>query len=180
MTTQAIRGALADLARAGRAPASRNRVRSTTGSLCRWLVRRGLLGTDPTVEIERPAQPRRLPVALPDAQLGAVLAAASTPDPAARRPWPERDRALVAVLAGAGLRASELCGADLTDLTADPTPPCGSAEKATRTGGPAPPGSRRRHHRLPALPRPVAAGPDAVALFLNSRANASADAALTT
>lgn len=122
LTTAAVRGVLADLARAGRAPASRNRVRSTTGSFCRWLVRRGLLETDPTLEIERPAQPRRLPVALPDTQLAAVLAAASTPDPAARRPWPERDRALVAVLAGAGVRASELCGVDVADLTTEPDP----------------------------------------------------------
>jgi integrase/recombinase XerC len=119
LTTAAIRGALADLARAGRAPASRNPVRSTTGSPCRWLVRRGLLEADPTVEIERPAQPRRLPVALTVAQLGEVLTAASIKDPAARRPWPERDRALVAVLAGAGVRASELCGADITDLLVD-------------------------------------------------------------
>ena len=169
LTTQAIRGALADLARAGRAPASRNRVRSTTGSLCRWLVRRGLLETDPTVEIERPAQPRRLPVALADAQLGAVLAAASTPDPAARRPWPERDRALVAVLAGAGLRASELCGADVSDLTSEPDP-------TLRVRGK---GNKDRVVPLPHevvtvistyLPsRAKVAQPDQAALFLNSR-----------
>ena len=169
LTTHAIRGALADLARAGRAPASRNRVRSTTGSLCRWLVRRGLLETDPTVEIERPSQPPRLPVALPDPQLGAVLAAASTPDPTARRPWPERDRALVAVLAGAGLRASELCGANLTDLTSEPDP-------TLRVRGK---GNKDRVVPLPQevvaviaayLPsRAVAAEPDEAALFLNSR-----------
>jgi site-specific recombinase XerD len=117
LTTAAIRGALAELARDGRAPSSRNRVRSTTGSLCRWLVNRGLLLADPTVEIDRPAQPRRLPVALTDDELGAVLAAATSLDLAARLPWPERDRALVAVLAGAGLRASELCGVNLADLT---------------------------------------------------------------
>ena len=123
LSTAAIRGALAELAREGRAPASRNRVRSTAGSMCRWLVRRGLLVADPTAEIDRPTQPRRLPVALTDDQLAAVLAAATSTDPAARLPWPERDRALVAVLAGAGLRASELCGLNLTDITlaADPT-----------------------------------------------------------
>lgn len=55
LSTVAIRGVLADLVREGRAAATRNRVRSTTGSFCRWLVRRGLMLTDPTVEIERPA-----------------------------------------------------------------------------------------------------------------------------
>ena len=122
LSTAAVRGALAELARDGRAPSSRNRVRSTTGSLCRWLVHRGLLVADPTVEIDRPSQPRRLPVALTDDQLGAVLAAATGADPAARLPWPERDRALVAVLAGAGLRASELCGMNLTDVALDDSP----------------------------------------------------------
>lgn len=123
LTTGAIRAALADLVRDGRAASSRTRVRSTTGSLCRWLVRKGLLSADPTLEIDRPVLPRRLPVTLTDAQLGAVLRAASTPDPVARLAWPERDRALIAVLAGAGLRASELCGLNIGDVTdtADPT-----------------------------------------------------------
>ena len=122
LNTAAIRCALAELARDGRAPSSRNRVRSTTGSLCKWLVRRGLLTADPTTEIDRPAQPRRLPVALSDDQLGAVLTAATGTDPAARLPWPQRDRALVAVLAGAGLRASELCGINLTDIALEDNP----------------------------------------------------------
>ena len=51
-------------------------------------------------------------------RLAAVLAAASSADPVARAPWPERTG-----LVGAGLRASELCGLDISALTseADPT-----------------------------------------------------------
>jgi hypothetical protein len=48
-----------------------------------------------------------------------VLTAAATPDPSGRMTWADRDLALAAVLAGTGIRASELCGVRCRDLVAD-------------------------------------------------------------
>lgn len=51
-----------------------------------------------------------------------MVAAAPSADPSARTPWPERDRALVAVLTGAGLRARELCTLEIADFLVEHTP----------------------------------------------------------
>jgi integrase len=48
-----------------------------------------------------------------------VLSVAGTPDPSGRQPWPERDLALAALLAGTGARASEVCGIQIRDLVLD-------------------------------------------------------------
>ena len=99
--------ALASLAREGYAPASRARMLASLRGFCGWLVRNGHLGRPIRVARE-PGAGRSLPVAFLGCELRAILAVASTTDPRARTPWPARDRALVAVLAGAGLRAGEL------------------------------------------------------------------------
>lgn len=117
-----VRGAFADLAREGAAVSSRTRAIGVWKTFCAWLVERGDLGSDPMVGISRPRKPETLPVAFTDDQLAAILRAVSTPDQDARTPWPIRDRALVITLAGTGVRATELCAMDCTDLTggADP------------------------------------------------------------
>lgn len=50
------------------------------------------------------------------------MAAVTTRDDRARRQWPARDRAIVAVLAGVGLRASELCSLQVGDFLLEHTP----------------------------------------------------------
>ena len=64
----------------------------------------------------------RLPSAFSAEELRSILAAASTPDPDAKPAvrWPRRDRALVAVLAGSGIRASECVGLACSALTRQP------------------------------------------------------------
>lgn len=114
-----VKRALARLARAGYAPASRGRMLASLRGFCRWLVIEGHLAADPTVHLGNPAIPGRMPAAFLAAELEAIVRTVSQADPTARFPWPARDRALVAVLAGAGLRASECVGARVADLVKD-------------------------------------------------------------
>lgn len=122
LSPQTVRAAFADLAREGAAVSSRTRAIGVWKAFCTWLIDAGHLSADPTAGIARPRKPDTLPVAFTDAQLAAILAAASEPDPEARTPWPMRDRALVVTLAGTGVRASELCGLTTADLTAGGEP----------------------------------------------------------
>jgi integrase/recombinase XerD len=117
-----VRRAAAALARQHYAPASRARMLAALKGFCRWLTVEGHLVQDPTVRQERPGSPQRLPAAFQASELDRIVAAASTSDERARRQWPMRDRALVAVLAGAGLRATELCTLAVGDFIVEHTP----------------------------------------------------------
>jgi site-specific recombinase XerD len=63
-----------------------------------------------------------MPVAFLSTELEAIVRVVSEPDPGGRFPWPARDRALVAVLAGAGLRAGEITALTLTDIVREHAP----------------------------------------------------------
>ena len=77
---------------------------------------------DPTIHLGNPALPVRMPSAFLASELEAIVRTVSQPDPAARLPWPLRDRALVAVLTGAGLRASECINLRIADLVREDPP----------------------------------------------------------
>ena len=122
LTPDAVLRALAALQRAGRSPATRARIHGTLARLAAHLVHLGQLNIDPLVAagMERPKLPKSLPRYIErDTEIARVLIAAGTPDPTGRRPWPERDLALAAVLAGTGARASEVCGVRIRDLVLD-------------------------------------------------------------
>ncbi len=77
-----------------------------------WAVRSSRLATDPTVGLERPRLPRRLPRAVLSAsEAERVLA---RPDSSTRLGL--RDRAILEVLYSTGIRRMELIGLDLPDL----------------------------------------------------------------
>ena len=78
----------------------------------------GELGSDPSAHIEGPGRPDWKAKALELVELGRVIEAASTPNPRGRDPWPERDRALVAVFAGAGVRIGEVISLRVNDVEA--------------------------------------------------------------
>lgn len=122
LTPQRVRAGFADLARDGAAVSSRTRAIGVWKAFCAWLIENGYLAADPTTGISRPRKADALPVAFTDEQLAAILAAVSSPDPDARAPWPVRDRALVITLAGTGVRASELCGLTIGDVTTGQDP----------------------------------------------------------
>ncbi|MBC8423596.1 site-specific tyrosine recombinase XerD [bacterium] len=92
-------------------PRSRARLVSTLRSFHRFLAAEGLATRDPTLTLLSPRVGRKLPVVLSQAQVERLLDA-----PDAATPAGERDRAILEVLYGCGLRVSELCGVDPPDL----------------------------------------------------------------
>ncbi len=76
-----------------------------------FLAGEGRVRDDPSDRLESPRRGRVLPVTLSVREVEALLASPGLEDPLA---W--RDRALLELGYGAGLRVSELCGLGLTDL----------------------------------------------------------------
>jgi integrase/recombinase XerD len=78
----------------------------------RFAVREGLTPVDPSAAVHPPAPAKRLPKALPLADIERILDAAGAPGTALAL----RDRGLLEVLYGTGARISEAVGLDLDDL----------------------------------------------------------------
>jgi site-specific recombinase XerD len=122
LSLENVKRALASMARRDYAPASRGRMLAALRGFCRWLVIEGHMVSDPTIHLGNPSIPNRMPSAFLGSELEAIVKTVSEKDPSARLPWPLRDRALVAVLAGAGLRASECINLKLADLIREDPP----------------------------------------------------------
>ncbi len=105
---------VAHLREAGRAPASVARALVAVRSLYRFLADEGLMGSDPAAEVEVPRVPKGLPKPLSEADVGRLLGAVVGDDAVARR-----DRAMLEVLYGTGLRISELVGLSAGDVDLD-------------------------------------------------------------
>lgn len=95
----------------GRSPASVARGMAAVRGLHRFCLDEGRLPSDPTLDLGRPGVPRGLPKALSEAEVEALLGAVVGDSPLALR-----DRAIVEVLYGGGLRVSELVGLCLDSL----------------------------------------------------------------
>ncbi len=78
----------------------------------RFAVREGLAQVDPSAAVRPPSPAKRLPKALPLADIEPILEAAGAPGTALAM----RDRALLEVLYGTGARISEAVGLDVDDL----------------------------------------------------------------
>lgn len=104
----------ADLSERGYAPTSVKRRLSAIKGLYRYLVREEVIPTSPADLIATPKAPDRLPDVLSIAQVNDLMAHADDSTPAS-----QRDRALLEVLYGCGLRASEACDLNLGDLALD-------------------------------------------------------------
>jgi integrase/recombinase XerD len=111
--TETLRADLERLHREGRARRSMQRYRSTLRGFYRHLLREGWIPADPSRELEGTRSARSLPKSLSRDEIERILAAS-----AGRAPLDLRDRALLEVAYGAGLRASELVGlgAEQVDL----------------------------------------------------------------
>lgn len=90
---------------------SRARKLASIKALYRFLVREGVMATSPAKLVRSPKLPKTLPKVLPVDEVFALLAVPST-----RSVLGIRDRAMLEVLYGAGIRVSELCGLSLGDL----------------------------------------------------------------
>ena len=115
ISSTSIKAALAAMNDAGLAAASRRRLVTTLRGLCRHLVQEGLLTADPTVSIQAPRVPARLPVAFTDGQIAALIETARSEDPEGRPAAPLLDLSIVLILAAGGLRASEAATLKLSD-----------------------------------------------------------------
>jgi integrase/recombinase XerD len=95
----------------GLAPASVARMSVSVRGLHKFLLVEDLAEVDPAADLETPRVPRGLPKALTEEQITMLLDAVVGVDACARR-----DRAVLEVLYGCGLRISELCGLSLGDV----------------------------------------------------------------
>jgi integrase/recombinase XerD len=106
-----IEAYVAELRASGLAPATVARAVVAVRSLHRFLAEEGHAARDPGARVETPRVPAGLPKALSEPEVDALLGAVVGDDPTARR-----DRAILEVLYGTGLRISELVGLRLGDL----------------------------------------------------------------
>jgi len=111
VTREDVVAFVAHLQATGLAPASVERKVAAVKSFHKFLVRDGVTENHPTASMPLPKKPARLPDVVSIADVEKLL----------DQPFPEgpvgmRDRAILEVLYGCGLRASELSGLDLTDL----------------------------------------------------------------
>lgn len=84
---------------------------SSLRGFLKFLLKERVLSRDPAALTDRPRVGRRLPKVLDEDEISRLLAA---PDEAT--PRGARDRAMMALLYGSGLRVSELCGLRVQDL----------------------------------------------------------------
>lgn len=97
--------------RAGGSPRSSARFLSTVRGFYRWLMREGKISSDPTLHIESPRQGRPLPKSLSETDVERLLAA-----PDLDSPVEFRDRTMLELLYGCGLRVSELVGLSVSQV----------------------------------------------------------------
>ena len=105
---------VARLREEGRAPASVARALVAVRTLHRFLADEGAVAVDPAADVAPPRVPAGLPKPLDEAEVVSLLDAVIGAAPVHRR-----DRAILELLYGTGMRISELCGLSLGDADTD-------------------------------------------------------------
>lgn len=107
-------------------PATRARKASSVKGFFKYLKgKAGVLETDPTVELEPPRQPKRLPTYLELNEAQQLLEAADNPI----NRFSERDYSILTLFLNCGLRLSELCGINTADIRGDSLTVVGKGNK---------------------------------------------------
>lgn len=106
-----IRRYIAHLSTRGYAPRSIARKSSSVRAFLDDLSRRGLIPANPATGVPRPKLPSALPKAVPSGSLGVMLDGIPVDDPVGLR-----DRAILEMLYGTGLRVSELAAMSVRDV----------------------------------------------------------------
>jgi integrase/recombinase XerC len=107
-----VRGFLSHLYEKGLSKTSVARARAAVRSLYRWLAQEGVVEQNPASLVSTPKLPRKLPRVPTIEEMNAVLDG-KMPEVAA---FPERDRLMLELLYGCGIRNSELIGINLPDV----------------------------------------------------------------
>src|SRR5215470_10685940 len=107
-----IRGFLSHLYEHGLSKASVARSLAAVRSLYRWLAQEGVVEQNPAKLVATPKLPKKLPRVPTIEEMNSVLDG-EMPEAAA---FPERDRLLLELLYGCGIRNSELIGINLDDI----------------------------------------------------------------
>ena len=110
-TAEALAQYLQSLYQQGLGSRSVARHLTTLRNLVAWLLAEGKLAADPTASLALPRQWKNLPKFLNHSEIDRLLEA---PDQA--KPTGLRDRAMIELLYSSGLRVSELCELQLSDL----------------------------------------------------------------
>ena len=105
-----IRDIAATAFRRGQAAGSIQRLLSSIRNFFKYLIREGMLETNPAQDVRAPQKPRRLPRSLDVDEVNHLLNIPGT-DPLAKR-----DRAILELFYSAGLRLTELANLNLHDL----------------------------------------------------------------
>jgi integrase/recombinase XerC len=108
----AIRGFLSQLYEKGLSKTSVARSLAALRSLYRWLAQEGVVGQNPAKLVATPKLPKKLPRVPTIEEMNSVLDG-KMPETAA---FPERDRLMLELLYGCGIRNSELTGINLVDI----------------------------------------------------------------
>ncbi|MDO4403728.1 MAG: site-specific tyrosine recombinase [Atopobiaceae bacterium] len=126
VTRELVAAYVTALQEVGLAPASVERAVSACKGLHRFMVAEHICEEHPTADLPLPKKPARLPDVLSREQVAAMLDEANfayDDDPsktprknALARASLQRDRTMLEVLYGCGLRVSELCGLDLREV----------------------------------------------------------------
>ena len=103
-----LRDYLAYLMERGVVRASIARKLSAIRSFCRYLLREGMISSNPTTITSSPKLDKRLPSFLSIEEVGRLLKASDLSDPVG-----QRDRAIMELLYAAGIRVSELANLDV-------------------------------------------------------------------
>jgi integrase/recombinase XerD len=111
VTRSAVTLYLVALRRRGRAPATVKRRAAAVRSLFKYLLRENVLTADPTLDLAAPKLPKRLPRVLTIEEVERLLAA-----PDLSSPRGLRDRAMLELLYGSGLRVSEVTSLNVGDV----------------------------------------------------------------
>jgi len=107
-----IRGFLSQLYEKGLSKTSVARSLAAVRSLYRWLAQEGVVEQNPAKLVATPRVPKKLPRVPTIEEMNSVLDG-QMPEVAA---FPERDRLMLELLYGCGIRNSELTGIDLDDI----------------------------------------------------------------
>ena len=108
----AIRGFLSHLYEKGLGKTSVARSLAAVRSLYRWLAQEGVVEQNPAALVSTPKLPKKLPRVPTIEEMNSVLDG-QMPEVAA---FPERDRLMLELLYGCGIRNSELVGINLDDI----------------------------------------------------------------